>query len=99
LWSLPEADSLTELELVCGLDLSDAQVLPMRLHRLSHIAMSIHPVVLSSKYARQVVSSVKLAAEQAWFGLEAGQLPAIPQALAVLIRQLRAAEPELGEKT
>ncbi|HKX55968.1 MAG TPA: A/G-specific adenine glycosylase, partial [Xanthomonadales bacterium] len=57
LWSLPEAQSLQELEEQCGLDLSTAQALQQRQHRLSHMAMSIHPIVLSSQTARQVVSS------------------------------------------
>jgi A/G-specific adenine glycosylase len=89
LWSLPEAGSCEELEQASGLDLSNARILEQRPHRLSHIAMSIHPIVMGSSGARQVESSVHQATAQAWFGIEPGQLPAIPQPLAVLISQLR----------
>jgi A/G-specific adenine glycosylase len=89
LWSLPEAASREELQQLSGMDLSQARLLGRRSHRLSHIAMSIYPVVMGSSGARQVESSVQQAAAQAWFGIEPGQLPAIPQPLAVLISQLR----------
>ncbi len=93
LWCLPEAGSLKELQQECGLDLSVAQTMPARQHRLSHIAMSIHPVVLSKGPDKQVISShdlkIRASAEQQWFGLEAGELPAVPRPLAILIEQIR----------
>lgn len=99
LWSLPEAQSLQELEQQCGLDLSGALGLQQRPHRLSHIAMSIHPIVLSSQTVGQVVSSgqVRLAepAQQQWFGLTATELPAVPRPLAVLLNEIRG---QIGQK-
>jgi A/G-specific adenine glycosylase len=93
LWSLPEANSMQELEQQCGLDLSAAQTLQTRQHRLSHIAMSIHPVVLRNSPGKQVISSHDLqiseVTELQWFGLEPGDLPGVPQPLAVLIEQIR----------
>jgi len=89
LWCLPEASSLAELEQDSGLDLSAVELLPPRKHRLSHIAMSIHPVLLSSNNAKQVISQVRFAAEQDWFTLEPESLPGIPRPLTDLIACLR----------
>jgi len=93
LWCLPEASSLPQLELQCGLDLSAARMLEMRQHRLSHIAMSIHPVVLCSKPHKPLLSNHELqvsdTAEQKWFALQPSQLPAVPKPLADLLKELR----------
>jgi A/G-specific adenine glycosylase len=93
LWTLPEAQSMQELEQHCGLDLSGAQALAQRHHRLSHVAMSIYPIVVCSPAALQVVSSkqpmIAESAQQGWFGLTIDQLPAIPQPLAVLLSEIR----------
>jgi A/G-specific adenine glycosylase len=105
LWCLPEAGSLKELEQECGLDLSTAQTMPTRQHRLSHVAMSIHPVVLgnglgkglgprlSNVPGKQVISShdlqVRNSTEQQWFGLEVDKLPGMPRPLTILIEQIR----------
>ncbi|HET6564492.1 MAG TPA: A/G-specific adenine glycosylase [Xanthomonadales bacterium] len=93
LWSLPEAASLAQLEQLTGLDLSQAEALEQRQHRLSHIAMSIHPIVLSSQASQQVVSSMPMqlseAAQQQWFGLAVTDLPAIPRPLALLLQEIR----------
>jgi A/G-specific adenine glycosylase len=112
LWCLPEANSLEELEQECGLDLSFAHALQTRQHRLSHIAMSIHPVVLcnapgnalgnapGNALRKQVISShdlqIREAAEQQWFGLEPDELPGLPRPLAVLIEQIRNSEILVG---
>ncbi len=93
LWCLPEADSLQQLELDCGLDLSTAQSLDKRAHRLTHIAMSIHPLLLDAKSGKQVKPNPELqvreATEQRWFGLEPTQLPGIPRPLVTLLAELR----------
>jgi len=100
LWCLPEAESLQQLQQDCGFDLSQAQALDMRAHRLSHIAMSIHPLVLNGKPGMQVKSNLELqvgeASEQRWFGLEPTQLPAVPRPLAVLLAELRQQHPDAG---
>ncbi|MDZ4729276.1 MAG: A/G-specific adenine glycosylase [Xanthomonadales bacterium] len=110
LWCLPQADSLKNLEQQCGLDLSPAHTMQPRKHRLSHVAMSIHPVVLANAPGnalgnapgKQVISShdlqIREATEQQWFGLEPGKLPGIPQPLAVLIEQIRNSELISGVK-
>lgn len=92
LWCLPEAESLQQLEQVCGIDLSGAQSLVMRVHRLSHIAMSIHPFVLDIKAGKQLISNPELqmreTPEQRWFGMEPTQVPAVPRPLAILLAEL-----------
>lgn len=103
LWSLPEAQSLQDLEQQCGLDLSAAQALQQRQHRLSHIAMSIHPIVLNSQSAKQVVSSGQMrineSAQQQWFSLAAAELPAVPRPLALLLGEIRRQIHATNERT
>ncbi len=93
LWCLPEANSLEDLALECGLDLSVAQSMPTLQHRLSHIAMSIYPVVLSNTKGKRVISGhdqqIRESTEAKWFGLEPGDLPGVPKPLADLIKQIR----------
>jgi A/G-specific adenine glycosylase len=93
LWSLPEAQSLQDLEQQVGFDLSTAHALQQRQHRLSHIAMSIHPIVLNSQAAQQVVSSgptrINESVQQQWFSLAAAELPAVPRPLAILLGEIR----------
>jgi len=93
LWCLPEAESLQQLEQESGLDLSSAQILDMRTHRLSHVAMSIHPVVVDCKSSKQLLFKDQMQAretpEQRWFELQPGQLPGIPRPVAILLAELR----------
>lgn len=93
LWCLPEAESILQLEQDCGLDLSRAETLGMRTHRLSHISMSIHPLVLGGPSGKQAISKpdpqIREAPEQRWFGLEPAQLPAVPRPVAVLVAELQ----------
>jgi hypothetical protein len=55
--------------------------------------MSIHPIVVCSPAALQVVSSchgwVTEPAQQQWFTLSATELPAVPRPLALLLDEIR----------
>ena len=90
LWSLPEAASIAELEQQSGLDLAASQALQPRKHRLSHIAMSIHPILVRSIESRRV----KCQPEQQWFKLDSKALPGVPKPAAELIKQLHQSESE-----
>jgi A/G-specific adenine glycosylase len=54
LWCLPEGDSLESLESRLGISAGEASALPPFEHRLSHVRMTIHPVLATAANARQV---------------------------------------------
>ena len=54
LWCLPEGDSLDSIESGLGISVGEATALPPFEHRLSHVKMTIHPVLATAANARQV---------------------------------------------
>jgi len=85
LWSLPEAGSLAELEEKTGLTLADGQMLPPRLHRLTHLRMHIQPVLLRAARAEQV----KCTSEQRWMALEGQADRGLPRPVTRLLHELK----------
>ena len=57
LWSLPEGDSLESIESGLGISAVEATALPPFEHHLSHVRMTIHPVLATAANARQVKCS------------------------------------------
>jgi A/G-specific adenine glycosylase len=88
LWSLPEAGNLEELELRTGLALAQAQMLPPRLHRLTHLRLHIQPVLLHTVRAEQV----KCSNRQRWVALDVGADRGLPQPVARLLQELKHGE-------
>ena len=88
LWSLPEAESLADLEQQSGLALTDCIYLPPREHRLSHQRLLIQPVRARKLQARQV----KCSPEQRWIALAQGSSLAVPKPVADLLRELNTGE-------
>jgi len=88
LWSLPEADSLVELEQQTGLSLTDGRMLPPRLHRLTHLRLHIQPVLLHMMQAEQV----KCSGRQRWIGLDEQAEHGIPQPIAQLLQEFKHGE-------
>ena len=84
LWSLPEAESLADLEQQSGLALIDCVYLPPREHRLSHQRLLIQPVRARKLQAGQV----KCLPEQRWIALAQGSSLAVPKPVADLLREL-----------
>jgi A/G-specific adenine glycosylase len=54
LWCLPEGGSLESIESDLGISAGKATALPPFEHRLSHVRMTIHPVLATAENARQV---------------------------------------------
>jgi A/G-specific adenine glycosylase len=63
LWSLPEGDSIENIEEKLGLTTSSLKALPEVEHRLSHMRMLIQPTIANVGSATRV----KCTAEQDWF--------------------------------
>jgi A/G-specific adenine glycosylase len=65
LWSLPSDDNGQSIQLRLGLDNNNLQALPSLQHQLSHIQMTIHPLIGNTEpYAR----GVECTTDQDWFG-------------------------------
>lgn len=88
LWSLPEAENLAELEHRTGLVLAEAERLPVRLHRLTHLRMHIQPLLLRSVRAEQV----KCSAEQRWMALGGAVGRGLPKPVTDLLHELKHGE-------
>ncbi len=88
LWSLPEAENLAQLEHRTGLVLADAERLPARLHRLTHLRMHIQPLLLRSTRAEQV----KCSAEQRWMALGVATGRGLPKPVTELLHELKHGE-------
>jgi A/G-specific adenine glycosylase len=84
LWSLPEAENLAELEHRTGLVLADAERLPARLHRLTHLRMHIQPLLLRTVRPAQV----KYCTEQRWMVLGGREALGVPKPVARLLREV-----------
>ena len=88
LWSLPEAGNLADLERKTGLALAESQLLPPRLHRLTHLRLHIQPVLLRTSRQEQV----KCSAEQRWLALDGEADRGVPQPVARLLQDLKNGE-------
>jgi A/G-specific adenine glycosylase len=84
LWSLPESDSVEGLAQTTGLDLQQAEFLPPRLHRLTHLRLNIQPLLLRASRTQQV----KCAAGQRWMALDQPPDRGIPKPVDRLLRDL-----------
>lgn len=62
LWCLPSAEELSKLESEIGIELANGQHLPPREHRLSHLKLSIQPVLQNTPSAE----GVKCSGEHSW---------------------------------
>ncbi len=90
LWSLPESPSKQELGAGLGLALIPGEELPARSHRLSHLQLSLRPVLARTERARQV----KCTPEQGWFALDQRAGLGLPRPVAELLDELADGETE-----
>jgi A/G-specific adenine glycosylase len=84
LWCLPEGERLAEIEDRLGISAVRRTALPVFEHRLSHLRMTIHPVLADAAEAGRV----QCPAAQGWF--ECVQLPrlGLPQPVTHLLKRL-----------
>jgi len=88
LWCLPDASDVPGLERKTGLELGDSRLLPERQHRLSHILMSIRPVLTGKLRSTQV----RCSAQTDWFDLDQQVELGVPKPVADLLRDLKTGE-------
>jgi A/G-specific adenine glycosylase len=88
LWCLPDGDHVAAIEARLGLGTSGAIALPGFEHRLSHVRMSIRPMLADGAEARQVQCS----AQRKWF--EPGEVGRIglPRPVTDLLRRMENGE-------
>jgi A/G-specific adenine glycosylase len=88
LWCLPEGEQLADIEARLGVAVVRPARLPAVGHRLSHVRMSIHPLLADATEARQVQCSTSLD----WF--ERAQLPqlGLPKPVTDLLNRLHNGE-------
>jgi A/G-specific adenine glycosylase len=88
LWSLPEGAEPASLESALGIRIDDSEALPARDHRLSHLQLSIRPILARTHRAREV----KCSAEQAWFALAERHRLGLPRPVAELLSEIESGE-------
>jgi len=88
LWSLPAGDALADIEKRLGLRAERPAELPVLTHRLSHLRLSIHPVLADARDAGQV----HCGASCGWFGRAQQRRLGVPQPVAGLLQRLDAGE-------
>ena len=88
LWCLPEGASLAEIERQLGLKCTAVRELPPIEHRLSHVRMSIRPVLADAGDARQV----KCTANLEWFGAAEQSDLGLPRPVSDLLNRLNNGE-------
>jgi A/G-specific adenine glycosylase len=81
LWSLPEGDNAEALARSAGLDPLNWSELPPLSHRLTHLALTIHP-----RLAHAEATSIAERAEQAWFSAEDWRGLGLPRPVAKLLQ-------------
>jgi len=88
LWCLPDGEALADIEARLGIVALDPAVLPAFEHRLSHVRMSIRPLLTDAMEARQV----QCPATRGWF--DRGQLPhlGLPKPVTELLNRLHNGE-------
>ncbi len=88
LWCLPESGSIDSLESSLGFTLGHSTALPAVDHRLSHIRMTINPILATVANARQV----KCSGQRDWIGHSQLQDLGLPKPVAVLLSSLNNGE-------
>ncbi len=88
LWCLPESGSIDSLESGLGFTLGQSTALPTFDHRLSHIRMTIHPILATVANARQV----KCSEQSDWIGHSQLQDLGLPKPVADLLSSLNNGE-------
>jgi A/G-specific adenine glycosylase len=88
LWCLPEGETLADIEARLGLRADRPAELPALTHRLSHLLLSIHPVLADARDAGQV----HCAASCGWFDRAQQRGLGLPQPVAGLLQRLDAGE-------
>jgi A/G-specific adenine glycosylase len=88
LWCLPDGENLAQIEARLGLAAVQTTALPVVEHRLSHVRMSIQPLLADAMEARQV----QCPASRGWF--EPGQWPrlGLPKPVTELLNRLHDGE-------
>ena len=84
LWCLPSGESIEGINRTLGIGNSGTKGLPPRDHRLSHIRMTLKPVLASAKDARQVRCSPQFG----WFDREQQESLGLPKPITQLLKQL-----------
>ena len=88
LWSLPEGNSIENIENRLGVTTSSLQALPQVEHRLSHIRMLIQPTIATLDSA----TGVKCSAEQNWFAPADQSKLGLPKPVSDLLKKLSSGE-------
>jgi A/G-specific adenine glycosylase len=90
LWCLPEGECIESIEERLGTRVRQLRQLPAFEHRLSHLRLSIRPVVVSPASARKV----KSISETAWFSPSQQGSLGLPKPVAVLLNRFNNGEIE-----
>jgi A/G-specific adenine glycosylase len=88
LWCLPEGGSLENIEANLGISSASVTALPVIEHRLSHIRMTIHPVLATATDARQVTCAVM----RDWFDHVQQRELGLPKPVTDLLKRLTIGE-------
>ena len=80
LWCLPEHDDAESLARVAGLDPADCSELPPLSHRLTHLALTIHP-----RLAHADAKAIADAPDHGWFGADQWPELGLPRPVAKLL--------------
>jgi A/G-specific adenine glycosylase len=88
LWSLPEGDSIENIEETLGLTTSGLKALPEVEHRLSHMRMLIKPTIATVGSATRV----KCSAEQNWFAPADQSELGLPKPVSDLLKKVNSGE-------
>jgi A/G-specific adenine glycosylase len=88
LWSLPEGNSIENIEERLGLATSSLKTLPQVEHRLSHLRMLIQPSIAIVGGATRVKSS----AEQNWFTPTGQSALGLPKPISDLLKKVNSGE-------
>ena len=88
LWCLPEGEDLAAIEARLGLRAADPAALPTFEHRLSHLRLSIRPVLANGADATQVQCS----ANRGWFDAAAQARLGLPQPVTQLLARMNQGE-------
>lgn len=88
LWSLPEGDSISDIEQRLGLTTSGLTILPAVEHRLSHMRMLIRPGIANAGSA----TGVKCNNEQRWFAPADQATLGLPRPIGKLLEKINTGE-------
>lgn len=88
LWCLPEGDSIETIEASLGISATDVTALPPIEHRLSHLRMTIHPMLATACDAMQV----RCSGQRDWYDKRQQQTLGLPKPVAELMKRLNSGE-------